>query len=173
MSATVLERATTSGTAWTGRVFVPIRTLPAAPVVRKKNAIGQSRGGRTSKIHARVDALGHLLALVITAGHVHDSQAAPSLLQGARTDAFVMDKAYDENEIRQLAASLGATAVVPPRSNRKPQIPYDKHLYKERHAVENFFQRIKRYRKIATRYAKRVETFRGAVYLVAIVDWLR
>lgn len=139
----------------------------------EQNAIGKSRGGRTTKIHARVDALGHLLAYVVTGGQVHDSQQALPLLNGARSCAFIMDKAYDSDVIRDELDEMNAVAVIPPRSNRNVQFDYDRHLYKERHAVENFFQRIKRYRKLATRYAKRIELYRGAIALVAVMDWLR
>jgi len=151
---------------------VPTKTLPAEPGARKKNGIGRSRGGRTTKIHARVDALGLLVALQLTPGQAHDSVKALDLIDAARADALIMDKAYDTNSIRERLTARDEQAVIPSRSNRNPQLPHDSHLYKERHRVENFFQRIKRYRKLATRYAKNLEMFRGAICLVAIVDWL-
>lgn len=161
------------GTVWTARSFARIKTHPAVPEARKKNAIGKSRGGRTTKIHARVDALGHLLAYVVTGGQVHDSQQALPLLNGANASAFIMDKAYDSDVIRDALRGMNASAIIPPRSNRSVQYGYDRHVYKERHVVENFFQRIKRYRKLATRYAKRIELYCGAIALVAVMDWLR
>lgn len=104
---------------------------------------------------------------------MHDSQQALPLLNGARSGAYIMDKAYDSDAIRGELDEMKAVAVIPPRSNRNVQFDYDRHLYKERHAVENFFQRIKRYRKLATRYAKRIELYCGAIALVAVMDWLR
>lgn len=146
---------------------------PEEPGARKKNAIGKSRGGKTTKIHARVDALGHLLALEVTCGQVHDSRKAIELLDGASAGAFIMDKAYDSNEIRSKVKSLNAVPVIPCRSNRRVQTHYDRALYKERFAVENFFQRIKRWRKVATRYAKNLLMYRAAVVFAAVIDWLR
>lgn len=140
---------------------------------RKKNAIGRSRGGHSTKIHARVDALGLLVALALSPGQVHDSVKAIELIEARWADAYIMDRAYDAMSIRNRIEDLGALAVVPSKSNRREPIPHDKHLYRERHAVENFFQRLKAFRKIATRYAKTEVMFRGAILLVAIVDWLR
>ena len=88
-------------------------------------------------------------------------------------DAYIMDRAYDAMEIRDYVKGLGAVAVVPSKSNRREPIPHDEELYRERHAIENFFQRLKRFRKIATRYAKTRVMFRGAILLAAITDWLR
>lgn len=139
----------------------------------ERQAIGSSRGGKTTKIHARVDALGYLVALVITAGQVHDSRAAPQLIEAASSDAIIADKAYDSDALRASMTSRGVQVVIPCNRSRSTHIDYDLHLYKERHVVENFFMRIKRYRKIATRYAKSLTMFEGAVKLVAIVDWLR
>ena len=68
--------------------------------------------------------------------------------------------------------SKGKTVVIPPRSNRKEPRSYDRHLYKERHLVENFFARLKQYRAVATRYDKTARNFLGAIYLAAAVVWL-
>lgn len=98
---------------------------------------------------------------------------ACELIDAADADAYLADKAYDSNAIRAHIQAKGAEIVIPSNRSRKAPIPYDKHIYKERHTVENFFQRIKRYRKIATRYAQLAEMYLQAVQLVAIVDWLR
>jgi len=83
------------------------------------------------------------------------------------------DKAYDADFIRLALAEPDMEAVIPPKKNRKQKLPYDKQLYKERHCVENFFGRIKRYRKIATRYAQLADMYFQAVCLIAVIDWLR
>lgn len=108
----------------------------------------------------------------MTGGQVHDSQQALPLLHGANASAFIMDAfegeppaaarelckvpsieaAYDSDAIRDALSDMDASAVIPPRSNRTVQYDYDRHVYKERHAVENFFQRIKRYRKLGVVY---------------------
>ena len=172
-SLTSPPTATTSGTASTAASFEPIRTPREDEAARKKNAIGKSRGGHSTKIHARVDALGLLVALTLTPGQAHDSVKAIELIDAASADAYIMDRAYDAMEIRDHVKGLGAVAVVPSKSNRREPIPHDQALYRERHAIENFFQRLKRFRKIATRYAKTRVMFRGAILLAAITDWLR
>ena len=142
-------------------------------MARKKNAIGTSRGGKTTKIHARVDALGLLVVFTITCGQVHDSKQAQTLIQQASAQALIADKAYDSDANRWQLAQQKTTAVIACNRSRKQDIPYDKHLYKERHAVENFFMRIKRFRKVATRYAKLADMYAAAVYVSAVMDWLR
>ena len=167
------RKVTMSGTAWMQPSYEFIKTRPAALEARKKNAIGTSRGGRTTKIHARVDALGLLVAFAITCGQVHDSRQAQALIKHSVSQAIIGDKAYDSDAIRAQLAEQATTAIIACQRNRSHPIPYDKHVYKERHAVEIFFMRIKRFRKIATRYAKLAEMYAAAVSVVAIVDWLR
>ena len=86
---------------------------------------------------------------------------------------LLADKAYDADErvIEPLHAA-GKTAVVPPKSNRKVQRPYDEDLYEARHLIENFFCRIKQFRAIATRYDKRAINFLAGIYLAATLVWL-
>jgi len=86
---------------------------------------------------------------------------------------LLADKAYDADErvIEPLQAA-GKTAVIPPKSNRKVQRPYDEDLYEARHLIENFFCRIKQFRAIATRYDKRAINFLAGIYLAATLVWL-
>lgn len=86
---------------------------------------------------------------------------------------LIADKAFDADKrvIRPLHAA-GKVAVIPPKSNRKQRRNYDRHLYRERHLIENFFARLKQYRAIATRYDKTARNFLAAVYLAASVIWL-
>jgi transposase len=90
-----------------------------------------------------------------------------------RADALIADKAFDADErvIEPLTAA-GKQVVIPPKSNRKRPRAYDRHLYKARHLIENFFARLKQYRAIATRYDKTARNFLAAVYLAATVHWL-
>jgi len=83
------------------------------------------------------------------------------------------DKGYDTNEIIEYARSMGIEVVIPPKKNRLKQREYDAFLYKHRHLVENAFLKLKRWRGVATRYAKTISSFVGAVNLAAIVLWLR
>src|SRR3990167_10456466 len=131
-------------------------------LVQKKNhghdeCIGRSRGGLTSKIHCVVDGLGNPVDFILTGGEVHDSVCANDLLDGKSADFVLADKAYDSDKILEKIDAIGATAVIPPKSNRKTQREYDKIYYKERNLVERFFCRLKQFRGIATRYCKRGE----------------
>lgn len=82
-------------------------------------------------------------------------------------------KVYDTDAIRNLAASLGMDAVIPPKTNRKGQLPFDRHLYRYRHLVENRFLDFKRWRGIATRYAKKLASFAAAIEIRIIAMWLK
>ncbi len=117
-------------------------------------AIGRSRGGWTSKIHAVVDALGNPVRWLVTGGEVADITQAKPLLEGIKTDAVLADKGYDTNDLIDSIQASGAMAVIPPKRNRLVQRSYDRHLYKDRNLVERFFNRIKQFRRIATRYEK-------------------
>ena len=87
--------------------------------------------------------------------------------------AFLADKAYDaEERVLNVLRASGVEAVIPPKANRKVQREYDRHLYKARHLIENFFAKLKQYRAIATRYDKTARNFLGAIHLAASVIWL-
>src|SRR5208282_3967668 len=118
-------------------------------------AIGKSRGGLSTKIHALVGALGNPLKIILTGGQVHDLAGADALLPGMEAQALLADKALDADErvIKRLEAA-GKTAVIPPKSNRKNPRKYDKARYEARHLIENFFCWVKQFRAIATRYEK-------------------
>ena len=117
--------------------------------------MGRSRGGLTTKIHAVVDKRGLPIKLSLTAGQVHDMQAAPALIADLPKGAMLLaDKGYDANEIRHMGASNGAFANIQPKSNRKDPICFSSYLYRARNLVERFFNKIKHYRRIATRYDK-------------------
>jgi transposase len=129
--------------------------------VHKKNnelddeGLRRSRGGLSSKIHCAVDGLGNPVDFILTGGEVHDSVHANDLLEDKHADFVIADKAFDSDNILEKIEQIGATAVIPPKSNRKEQRTYDKHHYKKRNLVERFFCRLKQFRGIATRYCKR------------------
>lgn len=132
-----------------------------------------SRGGLTTKIHAVVDALGNPLRLTLTGGEVHDMTPAIELFTGLHSKYLLADKGYDADSILGVAAAQNQEAVIPPKSNRKNQRYYDKHIYKERHLVECFFQKIKRYRRLATRYEKLASSFGCMVTIASCLLWLK
>ena len=137
-------------------------------------AIGNSRAGKTSKIHLVVDSFGNPVEFVITGGQVHDSKMANKLIQ--RTPAFeftIADKAYGKQSFRDDIALKGSEAVIPRKSNSKignDDMNWD--LYKFRHLVENTFARLKHYRAIATRYDKLKRNFESMVSLACSMMWL-
>jgi transposase len=147
--------------------------VPAPPKKDQDEAIGLSRGGLSTKIHALVDALGNPLAFLLTAGQAHDLVGADALLPQMAADQLIADKAFDADaRVREPLARAGKSAVIPPRPNRLAPADFDRHLYKERHLVENFFCKLKQFRAIATRYDKTARNFLAAVHLAAAIIWL-
>jgi len=134
--------------------------------------MGRSRGGLTSKIHALVDAEGRPVTLRLTAGQVADCTEAEALIDGlGEGDILLADKGYDSNAIRAKAAERKAWANIPPKANRKGSFAFSRWVYRQRNLVERFFNRIKQFRGIATRYDKRPENYLAALKLVAIKIW--
>ena len=140
---------------------------------REAQAIGLSRGGLTTKIHAVVDSLGNPIRLKLTGGNAHDSVPALELIGGLSADNVIADKAYDAQTIIELIQAQGSNPVIPPKKNRIEQREYDKHLYKERHLVECFFCKLKEFRRIATRYEKLSVTYLAMVTIASCLIWLR
>ena len=140
-----------------------------------RQAMGRSKGGLSSKIPMACDALGYPLSSIITGGERHDSTQGKALLKRhlqAQSYAL-LDAGYDSDDIRMFVEQNDATAVIAYRKNRI-QIPdFDKHIYKERHKVENLFQRLKRYRRIATRYEKTHLAFKAMVSIASIMLYIR
>ncbi|MBY3034496.1 IS5 family transposase, partial [Rhizobium leguminosarum] len=118
-------------------------------------------------------ALGRPLRFIVTAGQVGDITQAPALLKGQSGDAVLADKAYDSNGLRETITSMGAEAVIPSNRSRKIIIPHDEAAYKDRNRIERCFNRMKHFRRFATRYDRRTIHFEGFVYLLAAMIWLR
>ena len=135
-------------------------------------AIGITRGGLNTKIHAVCDALGNPLRFVLTPGQRHDSKPVPELLGGLPAKALLADKAYDSDKIVQVAQAQGMEVIIPSKANRKQPRALDKHRYKARHLIENLFQRMKVFRRVATRYDKLDVMFLGFVHIVGTLKWL-
>ncbi len=140
---------------------------------KKKARISMSCGGVTSKIHACVDGLGLPVKLLLTDGSTHDSVVALELLENCKAEAVLADKAYYSKQIKAKIEENNAQCVIPSKSDSKEKNEIDEHLYKERHLVECFFQKIKEHRRVATRYDKLVATYMGFVFLSAILLWLK
>ena len=123
----------------------------------------------TTKVHALVDALGNPCSLMLTPGQAHDLTCAQPLLENADPGALIGDKAYDANSLIDTLNQRSITPVIPPKANRKVKRDCDFALYRERNLVERFFNKIKHYRAIATRYDKLAQNFLAAVQLVATI----
>jgi transposase len=131
-------------------------------------AIGRSRGGLSTKIHATVDALGNPTDFFLTGGEAHDLIGADHLLAQIQADTLIADKAFDADErVIQPLQAAGKIAVIPPKKGRKSPRHYDRDLYRARHLIENFFAKLKQFRAIATRYDKTARNFLAAIHLVA------
>ncbi|HAC64930.1 MAG TPA: IS5 family transposase [Cyanothece sp. UBA12306] len=127
---------------------------------KNEEAIGGSKGGLSTKIHATVDALGNPTGFYLTPGQCCDLDGADVLLEDLEADTLLADKGYDADErVIDKLEKQGKTAVIPPKKNRKEKREYDKYLYQARHLIENFFAKLKQYRAIATRYDKRKINF--------------
>jgi transposase len=109
--------------------------------------------------------------IFITAGTTADCTQAGTLIEGIDAEHLLADKGYDTDEIVNMAIAKGMGVVIPPKRNRKEQRAYDKALYKLRHLVENAFLHLKRWRGIATRYAKNGASFLAAVQIRCIALW--
>ncbi|MCW3477468.1 IS5 family transposase [Limobrevibacterium gyesilva] len=139
----------------------------------ENQAIGRFRGGLSTKIHTLVDALGNPVHFFLTGGEAHDLVGADHLVPEMQAGMLIADKAFDADErVLQPLADAGKTAVIPPRANRRAARDFDRHLYKERHLIENFFAKLKQFRAIATRYDKTARNFLAAVHLTAAAIWL-
>jgi len=135
--------------------------------------MGRSRGGLTTKIHALVDG-GLPVRLALTPGQTHDGQAAAMLLDAlSETTVVLADKAYDADWIRDHITAQGAAPNIPDKSNRKKRHCFSKALYRKRNLVERFFNKIKQFRRVATRYEKLGANFLAMTKLAAIRIWLR
>jgi transposase len=135
--------------------------------------MGRSRGGLTTKIHTLTDTQGRPLRFILTAGQTHDVTTAADLLADRNPAGVIADKAYDSNALRELIAAAQAEPVIPSKSNRKIQIPHDAIAYKMRNRIERFFNKLKHFRRIATRYDRRASYFLAALHLASAMIWMR
>ena len=137
--------------------------------------IGVSRGGPTTKIHCVVDRNAKPIAIQITAGNCHDAPVGEEIVDelNEATEELVGDKGYDSDKLRLQAEKLGIRPVIPRRRNSsKPARGFHKAKYRRRHVVENFFCKLKRFRAVATRYDKSVNSFFGSVLICIIRLWI-
>ena len=136
--------------------------------------VGRSRGGLSTKIHARVDHQGRPIQILITPGQAHDLTGADPLLANLGQDTIIIaDKAYDADRLRAHIKARGAIANIPNMIRRKKRFRWTKAIYRERNHVERFFNKLKQFRRIATRYDKLGATFLAFIQLAAVRISLR
>jgi transposase len=118
------------------------------------------------------DALGNPLRQLLTGGEVSDITRAQALIEGFATQQVIADKGYDSVPFITIVEQAGAQAVIPPRKNRRDLRNYDRHCYKERHLIECLFNRLKQFRRIATRYDKLARNYLSLLNLVGAYVWV-
>lgn len=134
--------------------------------------IGRTKGGLNSKLHAVVNGDGKPIVMALTAGQVSDHIGAKIMYPALpKANIMIADKGYDSDEWRSALQAKGIKSCIPPRSGRRSPACYNKRLYKQRHKVENAFNRLKDWRRVATRYDRCADLFFAAVTIAAIIIW--
>ena len=136
--------------------------------------MGRSRGGLTTKIHAVVDAEGLPIALKLTKGQAHDNPTALEMMDTLGAGQILLaDRAYDSDALRQKAGEQGGWANIKPKSTRRRKPAFSAFLYRYRNLVERFFNKLKHFRAVATRFDKRDDNYLAGVKLASTRIWIR
>src|SRR5437899_2796037 len=133
----------------------------------QSQAIGRSKGGMTTKILALTDALGNLVRFVLLPGQRFDTVGVPPLIEGLAFDALIADKAFDSNIIIADLDARGAKAVISQHPRRAKPLAIDEEMYKWRHLIENFFSKLKEFKRIAMRACKTDQSLASMIHLTA------
>src|ERR687890_61818 len=135
----------------------------------ESQAIGRSKGGMTTKILALTDALGNLVRFVLLPGQRFDTVGVPPLLDGVAFGALIADTAFDSNAIIADLDARGAKAVISQHPRRIKPLEIDAEMYKWRHLIENFFCKLKEFKRTAMRSEKTHQSFAAMIHLAAAV----
>jgi transposase len=136
--------------------------------------MGRSRGGLTTKIHALVDANGNPITLKISEGQAHDGKSASDMLDTVGEGQILLgDCAYDSDALRHSTAERGAWANLKPMPRRINIPAFSPFLYRFRNLVERFFNKLKHFRAIATRFEKHDANYLALIKLAAARMWMR
>lgn len=119
------------------------------------------------------DTLGRPVRFLLAPGNSHDILAVPALLEGHRPQAVLADRAYDANSLRQHLDQIGAEAVIPSTRSRRAHIPHDTIVYRLRNRIERCFNKLKHFRRFATRYDRLATHYLAFVQLAASMIWMR
>ena len=156
---------------WCVRVRAPPE--PEKKGGQEAEALGRSRGGFTTKLSLSLSDASVPLRFTLTAGQHHDITEASALLDGFSYKYVIGDKGYDSDAFIAEITASDAIAVIPPRKHRKHPRTYDKELYKRRNLIERFFNWLKQYRRVATRYDKLGVWYLGFVYVASTLIQLK
>ena len=136
--------------------------------------MGRSRGGLTTKIHALVDAEGRPISLKLTEGQAHDGRSAADMFETLGSgDILLADRAYDSDDLREDMSTRGVWANIRAMPNRVKAYPFSGWVYRQRNAVERYFNKLKHFRAVATRYDKRDDNYLASIQFASIRIWLR
>ena len=140
-----------------------------------EKAVGRSKGGLNTKVHTIVDGLGNPLAFLLSPGNDHDCRHAIPLLGKVdiKGSNIIGDKAYGAKAIREYITQNEAKYTIPPKSDTLHPWEVDYFTYGERHLVERFFQKLKWFRRVFTRYDKLDASFLAFVYIASIIILLQ
>jgi transposase len=136
-------------------------------------ALGRSAGGFSTKIHVSVDGLGNPLRVRLTGGERHDITQAPELIANLEFERAIADRSYAATHFIELIRQQGAEAVIPPHPRAYVKRAYDRWLYRERHLVECFINKIKHFRRIFARFDKLAGRYLAFVHFACALIWLR
>lgn len=140
---------------------------------REAQAIGRTKGGLNSKVTAVVDSYGRAVALSLHPGPRNDVRTMDAHVGLLRGRTLVADKGFDADGLRARIRRIGGTTCIPRRRKCGGPRPFNRRLYRRRHRVENFWARIKRHRRLSTRYEKLAATFLAFIQLATVLDWLK
>ena len=135
-------------------------------------AMGRTKGGLNTKLSAVVDARGRALAVSLAPGQQHDQHAVLPVLACVRHRRVVADKGFDADIFRADLRTQHSRCCIPPRHGRRHPARFHRGYYRHRHHIENFFGRIKKFRRISPHYEKLATTFLAFVLFAAALDWL-
>ena len=136
-------------------------------------SLGRSRGGFSTKIHLATDALGNAVRFILTGGERNDITQAEALVKDLCAEYVIADKGYDSEAFVLHLKGRDSEAVIPSRTNHKVQREIDKHLYKERHLIENQIGKLKHFRRVFSRFDKLAKNYLSFIYFASTVIWLR
>lgn len=143
------------------------------PQAAEKRGLGKTKGGRNSKLNACVNGNGKPLFILLRPGNEHEILTAEETLGDVTEKIVLADRGYDSDRLRDQIMKAGGVAIIPGKTNRKSPVFYLPEIGRRRRVVENFFSRIKRHRRVNTRYDRLSETYMAFVSLAAIADWVR